>query len=264
MRSAIFSDRTDAAPAEPSTPRRAGAATSSPGCEASSNSRNRPVTRKATCSPTSTALSPIRSSARATSIMVIAHSRRSCSSPISIARWKHSLFRLSITSSWRTRSRAMSMSRSSEGALRLPDLPAQRLAHRHQVLQHPLVRGRLVAGDRDQLGDVDALVAHPLDVLHHVQEGGDQAQVGGHGRLGREQRQDRLVDLQVAAVDHVVVGDHQLGQLDVLVLDRLDGALERRDHQVEAVQGPPLEPLELLAIVEADLVRGHQPTLPVT
>ncbi len=72
------------------------------------------------------------------------------------------------------------------------------------------------------------------------------------------------MDLQVAAVDHVVVGDHQLGQLDVLVLDRLDGAIERRDHQVEAVQGPSLEPLELLAIVEANLVRGHQPTLPVT
>ena len=51
--------------------------TTSPGCEASSNSRNSPVTTKATCSPTSTALSPIRSSARATSIIVMAHSRRS-------------------------------------------------------------------------------------------------------------------------------------------------------------------------------------------
>ena len=121
-----------------------------------------------------------------------------------------------------------------------------------------------MTGDWDQLGDVDALVAHPLDVLHHVQKRGDQAQVSGHRRLGGEEGEDRLVDLQVAAVDHVVVGDHQLGQLDVLVLDGLDGALERRDHQVEAVQGPSLKPLELLAILEADLVRGHQPTFPVT
>ena len=37
------------------------------GCEESENSRNRPVTTNATCSPMSTALSPIRSSARATS-----------------------------------------------------------------------------------------------------------------------------------------------------------------------------------------------------
>ena len=34
--------------------------------------------------------------------------------------------------------------------------------------------------------------------------------------------------------------------------------------QVEAVEGASLELLELLAIVEPDLVRGHQPTFPVT
>ena len=45
--------------------------------DASVNSRNSPVTTNATCSPMSTALSPIRSSARATSIIVIAHSRTS-------------------------------------------------------------------------------------------------------------------------------------------------------------------------------------------
>ena len=39
--------------------------------------------------------------------------------------------------------------------------------------------------------------------------------------------QDPLVDLQVAAVDAVVVGDHQLGELDVLVLDRLERPVER-------------------------------------
>ena len=69
---------------------------------------------------------------------------------------------------------------------------------------------RLVAGQRDQLGDVHALVAHPLDVLDHVQQRGDEAQVAGHGRLERQQREDPLVDLQVAPVDAVVVGDHEL------------------------------------------------------
>ena len=43
------------------------------------------VTTNAVCSPMSTALSPTRSSARATSIMCIAHSRVSGSSPISMA-----------------------------------------------------------------------------------------------------------------------------------------------------------------------------------
>src|SRR3954451_9606576 len=116
----ILSDRTD----EPSGCRAeerygegCGSTTGSPGCEASSNSRNSPVTTNATCSPTSTALSPIRSIARATSSMVIAHSRRSWSSPISRASWKHSLFRLSMTSSWRTKSRAMSTLRSAKARL---------------------------------------------------------------------------------------------------------------------------------------------------
>ena len=42
------------------------------GWEESENSRKRPVTTNATCSPMSTALSPIRSSARATKIFIIA------------------------------------------------------------------------------------------------------------------------------------------------------------------------------------------------
>ena len=70
-----------------------------------------------------------------------------------------------------------------------------------------LVGRRLVAGQRDHLADVHALVAHPLDVLQHVQQGRDQPQVGRHRRLGREQRDQALVHLQVAAVDAVVVGD---------------------------------------------------------
>ena len=87
------------------------------GCEASSNSRKSPVTTKATCSPMSTALSAIRSIARAASSIVIAHSRLSASSPISSARRKHSRLRSSTTSSWRTRSRAISTSRSSKARL---------------------------------------------------------------------------------------------------------------------------------------------------
>ena len=108
---------------------------------------------------------------------------------------------------------------------------------------HFLVGGRLVAGQRDHLADVHALVAHPLDVLQHVQEGGDQPQVGRHRRLGGEQGDQALVDLEVAAVDAVVVGDDDLGQLDVLVLDRLQGAVEGRVDHVEPLERACLESL---------------------
>ena len=118
-----------------------------------------------------------------------------------------------------------------------------------------------------QLRDVHALVAHALDVLHHVQQRGDDAQVAGHRRLEREQREDPLVDLEVAAVDAVVVGDHHLGQLDVLVLDRLERAVERLDDHVEAAERLLLELRELLLEVRAASCRGTRspyPTLPVT
>ncbi len=123
-------------------------------------------------------------------------------------------------------------------------------AHAEDQLHHLLVGGRLVAGQRDHLADVHALVAHPLDVLQHVQEGRDQPQVGRHRRLRREQRDQRLVHLEVATVDAVVVGDDDLGQLDVLVLDRLQGAGERRADQVEAAQRARLEAFQFLLIFD--------------
>src|SRR3954447_9119039 len=150
-----------------------------------------------------------------------------------------------------------------EGALRLPDLGSDGAAHRHEVLHHSLVGRWLVPGDGDQLRDVHALIAHALDVLHHVKQRGDQPQVGGDGRLRREQRQDGLVDLQVAAVDDVVVGDHELGELDVLMMDRLDRAVQGRDHQIEALERPSLEAREPLAILVSGL-ELHQPNFPVT
>ncbi len=112
---------------------------------------------------------------------------------------------------------------------------------------------RLVAGQRDQLGDVHALVAHALDVLDHVQQRRHQPQVAGHGRLQRQQREDALVDLQVAPVDAVVVGDHHLRELDVLVVERLEHAVELLDDQVEAAERVGLELAQLGLEVRASL-----------
>ena len=58
--------------------------------------------------------------------------------------------------------------------------------------------------------------------------------------------------LEVAAVDDVVVGDHELGELGVLVLDRLDRPVELVGDEVEALERPRLEALELLLVVDPD------------
>ena len=84
-----------------------------------------------------------------------------------------------------------------------------------------------------------------------MQERGDDPQVAGHRRLEREQREDPLVDLQVAAVDPVVVLDDDRRELDVAVLERLERAVERRHDQVERAQRLRLEPAELLLELDA-------------
>ena len=68
--------------------------------------------------------------------------------------------------------------------------------------------------------------------------------------------------LEVAAVDAIVVGDHQLRQLHVLVLDGLHRAIERGDHQVQSAEGVLLERVEVVLVVKSCL--GHQPNLPLT
>jgi len=53
------------------------------------------------------------------------------------------------------------------------------------------------------------------------------------------------VDLQVATVDAVVVGDHHLSELDVLVLERLKHAIELLDDQIQPAQGVAFELVQL-------------------
>ena len=178
---------------------------------------------------------------------------------------KHSFWSALISASWRTRSCAsVDVARRRTRRLRLLGLRAREPAHAQDALEDRLVDRRLGAVERDQLADVHALVAHPLDVLDDVQQRGDEAQVGGHRRLEREQRQDPLVDLEVAAVDAVVVGDHHRRELGVARLDHLERAVDRLEDEVEPAERRDLELLELLLEVPPRVVGTHQPTLPVT
>ena len=59
-----------------------------------------------------------------------------------------------------------------------------------------------------------------------MQQRRDDPQVARDRRLPRERREHALMDLEVAAVDPVVVGDDHARELDVLVADRLERAIE--------------------------------------
>ena len=168
----------------------------------------------------------MRSSARATSIIVIAHSRRSAS----VAGLDRALEHLPVEAvDLLVLAREVLGERNvaqQERLLRLADLE-RASAPIFSMIEELIVHRRLVARDREELGDVHALVAHPLGVADDLQERGHDAQVGGHRGLQGEQGQDPLVDLEVAAVDPVVVGDHERGELDVAMPERLQRAIER-------------------------------------
>ena len=69
--------------------------------------------------------------------------------------------------------------------------------------------------------------------------------------------------LQEPSVEPVVVLHDDRRQLDVLVLERLQRAVERRDHEIERAQRLHLQGAQLVLEVDAGLF-CHQPTLPVT
>ena len=102
-----------------------------------------------------------------------------------------------------------------------------------------------------------------------MQQRRDDPQIAGDRRLAGQQRQDPLVDLQIATVDPVVVGDDHPGQLDVLVADRLQRAVELLEHQVHPAERLALELLQCFAELVTCLLHGlagllHYPNLPVT
>jgi hypothetical protein len=82
--------------------------------------------------------------------------------------------------------------------------------------------------------------------------------------------QDPLLDLQVPTVDPVVVVDDDRRELDVLMLERLERSIQRRDDEVDAPEGLDLQLMELFVELLAAWHPSHcfpnptQPNRPLT
>ena len=74
----------------------------------------------------------------------------------------------------------------------------------------------------------------------------DEPQVDRDRRLAREQRLDALLDREVALVDLVVERDHLVGELDVLVDERVQAPRSARRTSVALLLERRLELVELL------------------
>ena len=197
-------------------------------CEASVNSRNSPLTRKAVCSPMSTAWSPIRSRQRETMIMRRPHSRRSGS----LAEREHvpddpavgAVDQL-VEVDERLGPASALRSRKESSATRV--ISSARCAHLLEALEDRLVV-RDDLHELRQLGDRHAVVGHALEVEVVVEDREHEAQVDGDRRLAGEERLDALLDREVGGVDLVVEGDHLVGQLDVGLQERVQAPRSAR------------------------------------
>ena len=84
---------------------------------------------------------------------------------------------------------------------------------------------------------IHALVAHALDVLMTCSGAATTRRSPATGRLEGEQREDALMDLEVAAVEPGVVGDDELARGSMSsVLERLQHAVELLDDEVEPAE----------------------------
>jgi len=97
-----------------------------------------------------------------------------------------------------------------------------------------------------QLGDRHAQVGRALETEVDVQDCEDKSQVDRDRRLACEQLLDALADREVAIVDLVVEGDHLVGELGILLLERVQrpaqGAQDQRGFLLEV----RLEAIQLL------------------
>ena len=96
-----------------------------------------------------------------------------------------------------------------------------------------------MAQDADAgLGDVDGLIADALEVVVDAGDGEDEAEVGGHQLMQREELEDAVVDFELELVDLAFFVEDALGELFVGVENAVnglvDGPLGERAHPEEA------------------------------
>ena len=187
----------------------------------------RPVTRNSVCSPMSTALSPIRSMHRATTIIRMPHScvpgALSISSTLSTTR----RFVRSISSSRSTSDRARLDVARGERVERdaAPSPPRDRPSP--EPLDEIVVLLEL-GRELRQLRDRDAWSPMRSRWIELWSTARTRRRSVATGDCWASNSLDRLLDAVVARVDLVVEGDDLVAELDVLRLERVDGARTAR------------------------------------
>ena len=111
-----------------------------------------------------------------------------------------------------------------------------------------------------RLGDVDRVVAHPLEVVRDLERGGQHPEVPCHRLLEGQQVDAHLLELDLHLVDDPVAGDDTLGLGAVALEERLDGQSQGGLRLTRHRQEADLDLAQVVVKVPVGL--GH-PNLPV-
>ena len=112
-----------------------------------------------------------------------------------------------------------------------------------------------------RLGDVDRVVAHPLEVVGDLERRGEHPEVARHRLLQRQQVDALLLDLHFHGVDHPVPGDHPARLLAVALQQRLHRQPQRRLRLAGHGEQPDLDVAQLVVKMTMDI--DAHPNLPV-
>ncbi len=107
---------------------------------------------------------------------------------------------------------------------------------------------RLLADHQVDASDALGIVAHALQLGTDLQDGSQKTHVAGHGRLGRNEGQDTVLDGKASLVDATVGDDEQPGAGKVPLLEQLDGLDQRLFDLAAQRQNLVLEALQFLII----------------
>jgi hypothetical protein len=113
-----------------------------------------------------------------------------------------------------------------------------------------------------RLGDVHPVVADPLEIARDLDGGDNETKIARHRLLQRQQRDGRLLHLDLERIDRLVAGDHRLRLSRVALEQRLDGQLHEALRLLRHVDHRALQRIELIVKVAMPTIGTH-PNLPV-
>ena len=111
------------------------------------------------------------------------------------------------------------------------------------------------------LGDVDRVVADPLEIVGDLERGGEHPEVPRHRLLQGEEVDALLLDLDLHAVDHPVAHDDPVGLVGIPLEQRLHREAEGGLRLARHGEQPDLHVAQLVVKVAVN-VEAH-PNLPV-